>query len=336
MKNNSGDEKLDAMLSELFSSEVPEDMQFHMNEADEIRVSVKKSERKITGRIIKTAVACAAAFCIAFPLWYMNSRTGEESTDKNTDSFSDSADPDLLNEFTESSEKYGYDIIPLESSRFYREFSENPFSENTDSPMSAKFNTLSTGLLLYLNLVPYEEYETEGKTLYVRVIDNGNRRIFTQEAYLVSRDKEGRINGIVKTSESISEDEEIILSSANIFKGAENAQAGAENIVSKFLRRNSEVRIDGHLVREAVGAETNQSTETSSACACIRINGELVPFRMTEFCCTVDKKTQKNDDIPEFIKTVRKGEETKFYTVLAYNCTMSNSFRTEIKENTLW
>lgn len=336
MKNNLSDEKLDAMLSNLLGSEVPEDMQFQMAETDEIKISVKNSEKKISRKIIKSAVACAAALCIAFPVWYFSSNSDKNQSDKNTDSISYSADPDLLNDFIENQEKFSFEIIPLESSSFYRDFLKNPFSENTDSPLSSKFNTLSTGLLLYLNLIPYEKYETAGTTLYIKVIDDGNRRIFTQEAYLVSRDENGAVSNIIRTAETVSEDEETVISLSAVFKGADNAQSGADNIISKFRRKDSAVIIDGHQVREAVGAEADQSINTSSAFACIRQNGELVPLRIFEFDYTVNSKTRKNDDIPEFIKIKRSSSETKYYTVLSYNCAMSNSFRTEITENTLW
>lgn len=315
------DEKLDEMLSNLLGTEIPDDMLFHEKLTGEVQVSVKKltDRRRI---FLRTCAAFAAAVCIAFPSLIMLNNSNVYK-DKAAPGIADLVSDTELDAFNDARNKYSFECIKLESSSFYRDFTENPYSEN---------NTPETGLLLALGLIPYDLTETGGRELIVRTVYSGNKCIYTRQAYIAGYDENGDINFLMKSSEELSDDEEKIIEYSDFFKGDENAGAGFERTVSKFQSRGSKVKIDGITVRDETGSDAEYSVSSGDIYACIKNDGKLVPLRAFELYYEVNKKMPKTEDCPDFITVTHKKDMTSWYSVLMYDCTMTNSFRTEIKD----
>lgn len=323
MNKKYSDEKLDTMLAKIMNAEVPEEIQFREHLNGEIKASVKQAGTFTGRKYAGIAAICAACICIIMlPFYMLNTGETNNSDDKlQTDNFSSAELDEQISLFNEAQERYSFAEIPLESSDFYRAFAENPYIEN--------YNTPETGILLSLGLIPYEITETEGRKLFVRVLKSGNRVVFTRQAYLAGYDESGSINYLLGSEEVISDDEESIIIHSDIFAGAENAESGFGKIVSKFSNRNSELKIDGITVRDKLESSTEHELKTGSLYACVKTGNSVIPLSIYELEYTVSDRLPENPELPDFIKVTEEKDKTKIYTVIMYDCTNPNSFRTE-------
>lgn len=330
MKEKMTDEKMDGMLKKLFDSEVPEEMQFHEHISDEMKVTVKKKELINHSVFIKSGLAVAAATVLAFPLYHLIT-----SPEKNTDFImSDrSADPEFkkcLDEFDKEVSEYTFECIKLESSDYYRHYSEAPYICEGESE--------GTGMFIYLGLIPYEKYETSGAELYVRTVNEGRRKVYTRQAYILWHDENGNETAVIRSKEILSDEEAEEIMATDVFKGEKNASVAVNTLVSRFQLRGNPVKYEGVTVREAIDNDAEYVCNTDGISVYIGNDGEKKPLSLYEFFYSTDTDLFRKGDIPETDMNIRCGKnETSYYTVFAYDCTKKLPFRVKsIETEELW
>ncbi len=335
MAKKMSDEKLESMLRDLYGTKLSEDELFHEDLSHEMNIKISESSKKTRIRIFKNvAVACAAVLCLTVPYHFLSGLgKGDKvvfDSEISDDAYDISSDLDKLSDLTgEDLRSFDFEVITLGSSSYYRKTAEGNSGDERDAARD--------GMFIKLGLIPYEETETAGKTLFIRTINDGNRTVYTRQAYLVEYGSDGIISLDAATTEKISEEQNLIISSSDVFKGIDNADGGFKNLVSRFQRKNSVVKFDGTEIRKELEADAEHSVETESICAVLIKEGKLQPVAVYSLEYTADGKVLTGEEMPEQIKANYSGGITSYSAVLAYDCTYKNSLRINNTENDgLW
>ena len=335
MAKKMSDEKLESMLRDLYGTKLSEDELFHEDLSHELNIRISESSKRTKIRIFKNvAVACAAVLCLTVPYHFLSGLgKGDKvvfDSEISENAYDISTDLDKLSDLTgEDLRSFDFEVITLKSSSYYRKTAEGDSGDEKDA--------LRERIFMELGLVPYEETETEGKTLFIRTINDGNRTVYTRQAYLVEYGSDGIISLDASTSEKISEEQNLIITSSDVFKGIDNADGGFRNLVSRFQRKKSTVKFDGIEIRKELDTDAEQSVETESICAVLLKEGKLQPVAVYSLEYTADAKVLTGEKMPDQIIAEYSGGKTTYSAVLAYDCTYKNSLRINNTENDgLW
>lgn len=332
---NISDEKLESMLRDLYGTKLSEDELFHEDLSAEMNIKISESSKRTKIRILKNAVvACAAVLCLTVPYHFLSGLgKGDKvvfDSEISEDAYDISTDLDKLSDLTgEDLRSFDFEVITLKSSSYYRKVSEGDAGDEKDA--------LRDRIFMELGLVPYEDTETAGKALFIRTINDGSRTVYTRQAYLVEYGRDGEISLEASTTEKISEEQNLIITSSDVFKGFDNADGGFRNLVSRFQRKNFAVKFDGIEIRKELDTDAEQSVETESICAVLLKEGKLQPVAVYSLEYTVEGKALSGEKMPEQITAEYSGGITSYSAVLAYDCTYKNSLRINNTENDgLW
>lgn len=323
MKKKLSDEKLEKMLVNMFDSEVPEDLQFSDEKrAGEMHVSVKRKVKK-HGSWTLGAAACAAALIIAVPAVFRLS-------DRNNGSIND---PEILSEqseneifrddlrdFKRETADYIYICEELKDSKYYKEYFDHPFDNGPVSDM--------TGVFYALGLIPEN---TENAYLYVKTIKTPDGiNVITRQAYIVWYDKKGDVSAVMKTNETVSDDEAALISRGSIFKGVKNSDSGFSVLESRFISGNSEVSYEGKIIRPLISDSGIKSRiETDRFRAYISSGGTMKPVCLYELRYQYDSELFGDaESIPETgMNIVCENGKTDYHAVIGYDSTQSISLK---------
>ncbi|WP_049963007.1 hypothetical protein [Ruminococcus sp. HUN007] len=329
------DEQLESMLREMYGTKLSENELFHEDLSAEMNIKISEGRKKKGIRVIRNAaVVCAVLLCLVMPYHFL-SEIGKGDKVISDSEISDnvydlSEDLDKLSDFTgEDLRSFDFEVITLKSSSYYRKVSEGDAGDEKDA--------LRDRIFMELGLVPYEETETDGKALFIRTINDGSRTVYTRQAYLVEYGRDGEISLEASTTEKISEEQNLIITSSDVFKGFDNADGGFKNLVSRFQRKNFAVKFDGVEIRKELDTDAEQSVETESICAVLLKEGKLQPVAVYSLEYTVEGKALSGEKMPEQITAEYSGGITSYSAVLAYDCTYKNSLRiNNTEKNGLW
>lgn len=299
------DEEFEKGMHLLFNSEVPEESCFTFDKNEEIQVCVV-NKKIFNSKCLCRAIVCILLVVAVFPLINIIHKNIEKD------------DASLIS--TEILERIG------ECERVYS-FGEYLKNEKC---------------LRLAGLIPDEEYDISDAEIFVYTVSDGRRKIYTQEAYTVWYDEDGKAFEFMMTKESVSDEFSENIIGADCFKGEFSSVSGVRNIESMFRNKSAEVIYEGEVIRKSLDeyGMPEQELHTDMICMYSRYNGQLVPMCVYNISCTLNCNVFKGDDIPDTTAGIIVSENlTEYNITLAYDCSRNNAIRLEenrmIKEN-IW
>ncbi|MBE6853272.1 MAG: hypothetical protein E7505_07320 [Ruminococcus sp.] len=295
MKKTMSEDELENAMRLLFNSEVPEEKQFTPDVNREVKVHVVQGERSFFRRIPTISVCAASVLLVisfAGRMYY---------TEGNMDDFSRVC-RDIL-ERTEQCEKI-------------YSFGEEKYGNEC---------------FRAAGLMPDESYDLSTAEVYVYTVSDGKRKIYTEEAYVLWYDNDGKISAYMTSRGSVPDEFSESIDKVDIFKGEHSALSGVRDVESAFQNRMGDVVYEGKTIRRSLDTYNinEQNVRMDKIYMYSISDGEPEALCIYNISSTIPCRAFENEsDIPETSAAINiEGNSTSYSIDFVYECSRRVAIR---------